>query len=132
MATAPPELDAKKDVIGQIVRVQLTDGRLYVGRLECVDKEKTLYINSGCEIIDTEADSFQEYSVFQKYAGSKTAGRYHYKPVGSLIVPGKAFAKIWLDRTISAAVQPIEEEVVKKDEVKQQTEEKVQEKASQP
>ena len=31
MATTVAEPDFKKDVMGQIVRVELTDGRLYVG-----------------------------------------------------------------------------------------------------
>ena len=79
-----------------------------VGRLECADAQKTLYLTSGCEIIDTESDSYQEYSVFKKYYQAKRE-RYIYKPVGSVIIPGNTFTKVYLDKKLSAAI-PYQEE----------------------
>eukprot|EP00826_Nyctotherus_ovalis_P028329 TRINITY_DN2238_c0_g3_i1.p1 TRINITY_DN2238_c0_g3~~TRINITY_DN2238_c0_g3_i1.p1 ORF type:complete len:126 (-),score=47.60 TRINITY_DN2238_c0_g3_i1:168-545(-) len=97
-----------REVIGKIVRVELTDGRLYVGRLQCVDRAKTLYMSSGCEVVDTEADCYQEYSVFPKKDAERKE-RYRYKPVGGVIIPAAAFTKIWLDKAITEAI-PIETE----------------------
>ena len=92
--------------------------------MECVDREKTLYLNSGCEIIDTEADSNQQYSVFKQFP--VPPGRFIYKALGSVIIPGTTFTKIWLDKTLSTAIKPsAEEPETKKEEKVSQKEEKV-------
>ncbi len=78
-----------------------------------MDKERTVYLSSGCEIVDTESESCESYPVFP--SAPKSPDRYIFKPVGSGIFPSATIAKVSLDRTLSQAIQPeVKAEAVKK------------------
>ena len=99
--------------MGKIVRVMLNDGRTYVGRLECVDRDCNLYVSACFEIVDSESPMNFDYKVFNT-KGKKN--QYEYRFTGHIIVP-KTFIKQILEDTMLSAkfpedVAPLNKELV--------------------
>ena len=50
--------EVKSRIIDKIVKVSVTDGRAFVGRLHCIDKTKAIFILDALEIIDKDAPEY--------------------------------------------------------------------------
>ena len=50
-------------VIEKIVRVEVTDGRIFLGMLKSVDKTKTIFIQDALELIDKEGEHYIHHEV---------------------------------------------------------------------
>ena len=82
------------------MRVSVSDGRLYLGKLMAVDQTKTLFIQDALELFDREDEHYIEHELLTCHMLSKTPAnqRYFLKLVGNIVVPGRHVVKIQLDK----------------------------------
>jgi len=89
--------------IEKIVRVEVTDGRKYIGMLTCVDQQKTIFVQDALEVIDRANDStFQEHELLTPHLLQHAYSMDKYqskilKAVGSIVIPRKHVVKVQLD-----------------------------------
>ena len=99
--------------MGKIVRVVLNDGRTYVGRMECIDRDCNLYVSACFEIVDNESPINFDYKVFNT-KGKKA--QHEYRFTGHIIVP-KPFIKQILEDTALSAKFPEDSSPLVKEQV---------------
>ena len=100
-------------MMGKVVRVVLVDGRMYVGRLECIDRDCNLFMSICSEIIDNEKPYAFHYEVFTP-TDKKT--RFEYRLAGHLIIPKAQIVQVLLDKKLSEKY-PEDETVVKRETI---------------
>ena len=99
-----PHVKALLDkAIGRVVRLHISDGRVYVGRFECVDKIGTVFLQDALEVLDRESEFFYVHHLYESLF-KISEGRFVMKFVGSVIVPRKHVAKVLVDNGLSAKV----------------------------
>ena len=59
-------------VIGKIVRVTVSDGRVYLGTLVCVDQTKTVFVEQALELIDKSDEHYIEHELLTPHLLTKT------------------------------------------------------------
>ena len=99
--------------MGKVVRVVLVDGRIYAGRLECMDKDCNLFLSICSEIIDNEKPYAFHYEVFTPV--DKNA-RFEYRLAGHLIIPKEQITQVLLDKKLSEKY-PEDETVTKRETI---------------
>ena len=50
-------------VIDKMVRVTVSDGREYLGRLQCVDQTKAVFVQDALELVDRESEHYLEHQL---------------------------------------------------------------------
>jgi small nuclear ribonucleoprotein (snRNP)-like protein len=92
----------KTEIIDKIVRVSVSDGRLFVGRLHCIDKTKAVFLLDALEIIDKDGSDFMEHDIFNSnmLKGDQEWRQVH-RMMGSVVIPVKHVKKIELDKILS-------------------------------
>ena len=95
--------EAKSKVVNKIVRISVTDNRIFVGRLLCVDKTKAIFLQDSLEIIDREAPDYLDHEIFipQILKDQDPTAKKIHKLMGSVVIPGKYVTKIELDNKLS-------------------------------
>ena len=107
----------------KVVRIQITDGRDYVGRLMSVDKTKSIFLQDALEVIDRsiraeEECKFLHHDLFTSYllgATDKPAADAGKAPpdvvmkyVGNVVIPGKHVLSIKLDHRLQKEYEAAE------------------------
>jgi small nuclear ribonucleoprotein (snRNP)-like protein len=90
------------------VRLTITDSREYVGKLMCIDKTKSVFLQDALEVIDRspaaeEACLFLNHELFTPHLLNEKqhASGKVLKYVGNLVVPGKHVRSIKLDHRLN-------------------------------
>ena len=91
-------------VIDKLVRVSVSDGRLYLGKLMAIDQTKTVFIQDALELFDKEDEHYIEHELLTCHLIKESVAdqRYFLKMMGNLVVPGHHVVKIQLDRKFQA------------------------------
>ena len=91
-------------VIDKMVRVTVTDGRIFLGKLMAVDQTKTVFVQDALELIDKEDEHYIHHDILTctMLKQSVTDQRLFLKSVGSIVVPGHHVVKIQLDKKFQA------------------------------
>ena len=55
----------RSKLLNKIVRVKITDGRIIVGKFECMDKLGNPFFQDCLEILDTQDPLYYEHDVFK-------------------------------------------------------------------
>ena len=56
-------IDVIEKVIDKLVRVTVSDGRIYLGKLMCVDQTKTVFLQDCLELIDKTDKHYIEHEL---------------------------------------------------------------------
>lgn len=91
-------------VAGKIVRVQISDGRRIVGRLQCVDKTKALFIENALEIVDTASTDHYKHAVFDDHLyRDKGEGETRcHKMMGGMTIPFAVVKSIKIEHGLTS------------------------------
>ena len=83
-----------------MVRVTVSDGREYLGRLQCVDQTKAVFVQDALELVDRESEHYLEHQLLTPELLKRCPDnqRFIFKMVGNIVVPGKHVVKIQLDK----------------------------------
>ena len=95
-------------VIDKMVRITITDGRSYLGKIKCfiyktagklmsVDKTKAFFMQDAMEILDREAEDYFDHDLFTKHLIKNMNyenERFVLKYVGNVVVAGKHVTKV--------------------------------------
>ena len=81
-------------VIGKLVRVTLTDERIYLGRLMSVDQTRAVFLSDALELIDTDADCYFEHELLTPFIMKEEPCRWRLKYMGNAAIPGECITKI--------------------------------------
>jgi small nuclear ribonucleoprotein (snRNP)-like protein len=90
--------------VEKIVRVEVSDGRKYIGMLTCVDQQKAIFVQDALEIIDRANDpTFQEHELLTPHLLQHAYSMEKYqskilKAVGSIVITRKHIVKVQLDK----------------------------------
>jgi small nuclear ribonucleoprotein (snRNP)-like protein len=88
-------------VIEKIVRVQVSDGREYVGILQSVDQAGTVYVQDALEVVDKRDATFLHHDLITPHLLRFNADKERaLKAIGSIVVPRKHVVKISLDHKL--------------------------------
>jgi small nuclear ribonucleoprotein (snRNP)-like protein len=89
-------------VIDRIVRVEVSDGRIYVGMLMCVDQQRTLFVQDALELVDRQAEEYFDHDMFTPHIIKNSAQNKVLRMAGNIVVPGKHVVKVCLDNKFQA------------------------------
>ena len=91
-------------VIDKLVRVSVSDGRIYLGKLMAVDQTKTLFVQDALELFDKEDEHYFEHQLLTPHLVKPALAeqRFFLKMVGNIVVPGRHVVKIQLDKNFQA------------------------------
>ena len=78
-------------VIDKVVRITVSDGRIYLGKLMSIDQTRTAFIQDALELIDREDEHYVEHELIAPHLLTRTppGQRYFLKMVGNVVVPGQ-------------------------------------------
>ena len=78
-------------VIDKVVRITVSDGRIYLGKLMSIDQTRTAFIQDALELIDREDENYVEHELIAPHLLTRTppGQRYFLKMVGNVVVPGQ-------------------------------------------
>ena len=91
-------------VIDKLVRITVTDGPIFLGKLRAVDQTKTVFIQDALELMDKEDEHYIHHDVLTcaMLRPSVLDQRMFLKSVGCIVVPGQHVVKIQLDKKFQA------------------------------
>lgn len=91
-------------VIGKIVRVTVTDNRVFVGKLLSVDQTKALFVENSLELLDKTQPDYFSHELFTPVLLNQTTAHLplQLKQVGNIVVPGHHVKRIQLDKRLQA------------------------------
>ena len=83
-------------VIGKIVRVEVADGRNYLGMLMAVDQTKTVFLQDALELIDKADEHYIDHELLSSHMLQRNPKdqQLFLKLVGNVVIPGKHLRKI--------------------------------------
>ncbi len=99
--TQPNVLALIDKVIEKVVRVEIYDGRIYIGLLMSCDQQRCLFIQDALELIDRDAEEYFDHDMFTPHL-IKSENRKILKMMGSIVVPGQHVKRIMLDSKFQA------------------------------
>ena len=59
-------------MIDKLVRVTVSDGRIYLGKLMCVDQTRTVFVQDCLELIDKADEHYIEHELLTPHILNKT------------------------------------------------------------
>ena len=65
-------LDVIDKVIDKLVRVTVSDGRIYLGKLMCVDQTKTVFVQDCLELIDKADEHYIDHDLLTPHILNRT------------------------------------------------------------
>lgn len=96
-------------VIEKTVRLTISDGREYLGRLMSVDKTRSVFLQDALEVIDRspEAEAAGRYLHHDLFSpqllGAAEEGQQKvFKYVGNIVIPGMHVVSIKIDHRLHA------------------------------
>ena len=93
-------------VVEKVVRITITDDREYIGKIMCVDKTKSVFLQDALELIDKSEKAEEEgrylyHELFTPYLlGKNEMSDQVLKYVGNVVIPGKHVKTIKIDHRL--------------------------------
>ncbi|CAI2383281.1 unnamed protein product [Moneuplotes crassus] len=97
METTTKRDEVNDKILSKIVRVHVSDGRIFIGKFECIDKKGSLFIQDALEILDTTDKNFYIHQLLQPVFHTQEKSKKLLKYVGSIIMPREHVSKVLLD-----------------------------------
>ena len=113
-----------KKAIESIVRLHVTDGRMFIGRLMAIDTTKAVFLQDALEVHDKSAPEYLDHEIFSPNLLKGHNNKDNKRPLkfmGNVVINGCHVVKIELDHTLTEMfkkkMEELEEER-KKEEAK--------------
>jgi small nuclear ribonucleoprotein (snRNP)-like protein len=103
--------------IEKVVRLTITDNREYLGRLMCVDKTRSVFLQDALEVIDRSPEAEAEgrylhHELFSPYLlGAAKEQQVVFKYVGNIVIPGKHVRTIKIDHRLQREYEAAEAKI---------------------